>query len=264
VAGKIIQQLYFRQALQTLVDQPDIINKVFKGYGYPQYGPIPPTPPTYLSSAAKSNPYPYNPTAAKALLSSHGWKVVPGGTDTCVKPGTAADECGSGIPAGTPLTFNLQFATGITTQTDAANDEVSSWDSAGIHINETTSTFDTVIGNATACTPSPSCTWEMEDWAGEWVYSPDVYPTGEELFATGAVSNYGSYSNATADALIHDTDFTTAPLTNYENFLVKNLPVIYLPAQVQSLTEIQNNLRGVTPQNIFSALTPEDWYFVKS
>jgi peptide/nickel transport system substrate-binding protein len=263
-AGKIISQLYFRQAMQMLVDQPDIINKVFKGYGYPQYGPVPPTPPTYLSAAAKSNPYPYDPSKAKALLASHGWTVKPGGTDVCSKAGSGAGECGAGIPAGTPLSFNLQFATGITTQTDAANDEVSSWDSAGIHINETTSTFDTVIGNATACTPGPSCTWEMEDWAGEWVYSPDVYPTGEELFATGAVANYGSYSDPTADALIHGTDFTTAPLTNYENYLVKNLPVIYLPAQVQSLTEIQNNLRGVTPQNLFGAITPEDWYFVKS
>ena len=47
-AGKIISQLYFRQAMQTLVDQPDIISKVFKGYGVPQYGPVPPTPPTYF------------------------------------------------------------------------------------------------------------------------------------------------------------------------------------------------------------------------
>ena len=52
-AGKIISQLYFRQALQTLVDQPAIIQKVFKGYGFPQYGPIPLQPPTYISAEAK-------------------------------------------------------------------------------------------------------------------------------------------------------------------------------------------------------------------
>jgi len=263
VAGKIISQLYFRQALQTLIDQPDIIKKVFKGYGLPQYGPIPPQPPTYVSSAAKTNPYPYSPTKAKQLLSSHGWKVVANGTDTCVKPGTASDECGAGIPANTPLVFNLQFATGITTQTDAVNDEIASWESAGIKINETATTFDTVISNATACTPGPSCTWEMQDWAGSWVYAPDFYPTGEELFASGAVANYGSYSDPMADALIKATDFSNASLDQYENYLVKQLPVVYLPQQVQSLTEIQNNLRGDTPQNILSTLNPESWYFVK-
>ncbi|MGA2521811.1 MAG: ABC transporter substrate-binding protein [Acidimicrobiales bacterium] len=263
-AGKIMSQLYFRQAMQTLVDQPAIIQKVFKGYGAPEYGPVPVLPVTsFLSSGEKTNPYPYSQSAAEHLLSSHGWSIKAGGTDTCTKPGTGSDECGAGIPAGTPLSLDLQFATGITTQTEAVNDEISSWESAGIHINETTSTFDTVIGNATACTPGPSCTWEMEDWAGSWVYSPDVYPTGEELFATGAVANYGSYSDATDDANIKATDFTSASLDNYENYLAKQVPVIYLPDQVQSLTEIQNNLRGVTPQNPLSTVTPEDWYYVK-
>ena len=262
-AGKLFSQLYIRQALQTLIDQPDIISKVFKGYGFPQYGPVPPNPPTYISAAAKVNPYPYNPTKAKQLLTSHGWKVVAGGTDTCQNAGTGPTDCGAGIPKGTPLTFNMQFATGITTQTNAANIEIASWKSAGIDVNETTTTFDTVIGNATACTPGPSCTWEMQDWAGSWVYAPDFYPTGEELFATGAVANYGSYSDKQADSLITGTDFSNASLDNYENYLVKQLPVIYLPQQVQSLSEFQNNLRGATPQNILSTLTPESWYFVK-
>ena len=263
-AGKIISQLYFRQAMQTLVDQPAIISKVFKGYGAPEYGPVPVLPVTnFLSSGEKTNPYPYSLSKAEKLLSDHGWKINAGGTDTCTKPGTGANECGAGIPAGTPLTFNMQFATGITTQTQAVNDEIASWESAGIHINETTSTFDTVIGNATACTPGPACTWEFEDWAGSWVYSPDIYPTGEELFSTGAVANYGSYSNPQADNFIKETDFTNASLANYENLMAKDVPVIYLPDQVQSLTETQNNLRGVVPQNPLSTINPENWYFVK-
>ena len=264
-AGKIISQLYFRQAMQTLVDQPAIISKVFKGYGAPEYGPVPVLPVTnFLSSGEKTNPYPYNPTKAKQLLSSHGWTINPNGTDTCTNAGSGANQCGAGIPKGTPLTFNMQFATGITTQTEAVNDEISSWESVGIHVNETTSTFDTVIGNATACTPGPSCAWEFQDWAGSWVYSPDIYPTGEELFATGAVANYGSYSNPQADTFIKQTDFTNASLANYENLMAKDVPAIYLPDQVQSLTEIQNNLRGVVPQNPLSTLTPESWYYVKS
>lgn len=262
-AGKLISQLYIRQALQTLIDQPQIIKKIFKGYGLVQDSPMPPQPPTYLPASLASSPYPYDPAKAKQLLTSHGWKVNPNGTDTCQNAGTGSNQCGAGIPAGTPLTFNLEFATGITTQTQALAVEISSWESAGIHINETTANFDTVIGHATACSGGPSCTWEMEDWAGSWVYAPDYYPTGEELFATGAVSNYGSYSDPTADSLIKATDFSNQSLDQYAEYMAKQLPVIYLPQQVQGLVEIQNNLRGVTPINILSTLTPESWYYVK-
>ena len=109
----------------------------------------------FLSSGEKTNPYPYSLSKAEKLLSSHGWKINPGAQTPARSRAPVPSECGAGIPAGTPLTFNMQFATGITTQTQAVNDEISSWESAGIHVNETTSTFDTVIGNATACTPGP-------------------------------------------------------------------------------------------------------------
>ena len=132
----------------------------------------------------------------------------------------------------------------------------SSWESAGIHINETTSTFDTVIGNATACTPGPSCTWEFEDWAGSWVYSPDIYPTGEELFSTGAVANYGSYSNPQADNFIKADGLHQRLARQLREPHGEGVPVIYLPDQVQSLTETQNNLRGVVPQNPLSTHHP--------
>ena len=98
-AGKIIAN-YFRQAMQTLVDQPAIIQKVFKGYGAPEeYGPVPVLPVTsFLSSGEKTNPYPYDPTKAKNLLSSHGWKINAGGTDTCIKPGHGVGRVRCGHP----------------------------------------------------------------------------------------------------------------------------------------------------------------------
>ncbi len=71
------------------------------------------------------------------------------------------------------------------------NTEKSSWAQAGFNITLSQASFDTVIGNATTCTPSPSCTWELENWGAGWVYAPDYYPTGEEIFSTGAGSNSG-------------------------------------------------------------------------
>ena len=74
--------------MQYLVDQPLYIKKIFKGYAVPTYGPVPVLPPNpYASTLEKSNPYPYNPAKAKALLADNGWKVVPNGTDTCIKAG---------------------------------------------------------------------------------------------------------------------------------------------------------------------------------
>ena len=60
----------------------------------------------------ETNPYPYSLSKAKKLLTSTAgrWcrrhRHVHGS-------GHGADQCGAGIPAGAPLNFNLQFATGI-------------------------------------------------------------------------------------------------------------------------------------------------------
>jgi peptide/nickel transport system substrate-binding protein len=76
----IVAQLYIRQALQEAVDQTAIIQKVDKGYGVPIDSPLPPETPQSVSGLAKAlepvpNPYTYNLTAAKKLLTSHGWKL---------------------------------------------------------------------------------------------------------------------------------------------------------------------------------------------
>src|ERR1019366_4402683 len=76
--GKIFGQLYFRQAMQQLVDQPLFISKVYKGYAVGTYGPVPSQPAnSFVSAEVKNNPYPYSPSKAVSLLKSHGWTVVP-------------------------------------------------------------------------------------------------------------------------------------------------------------------------------------------
>jgi peptide/nickel transport system substrate-binding protein len=256
-AGKIFNQLYFRQAFQMLVDQPLYIEKIVKGYGVPTYGPVPVLPKNiFATSYEQQNPYAYNVKKAEDLLTSHGWDVKAGGTTTC----SDASKCG--VPAGTPLTFNLQYATGVTATTELMNAEKSSWAQAGIQVTLTGATFDTVIGNAQACT-GKSCTWELENWGGGWVYSPDYYPSGEEIFQTGAGSNGGQYSDPTNDKLIKETNFGDASLSAYENYLAKNLPVVWQPENAYELVEIQKNLAGAAPLNPLLAINPENWYFTK-
>ena len=58
-SGPIFSQLYFRQAMQYLVDQNTFIKKAFFGNAYPTYGPVPVKPTSkFVDPFEKSNPYP--------------------------------------------------------------------------------------------------------------------------------------------------------------------------------------------------------------
>ncbi len=259
-AGKIFKQLYFRQAMQLMVDQPLYNQKIFKGYSVGTYGPVPSQPAnSFVSTLVKNNPYPYNPSKAISLLKDHGWKVVPNGTSTCQSPGTGSNQCGAGIPAGAQLSFNIQYASGLEATTQLMTAEKSEWSQAGINIDLSQASFNTVIGNSTPC-PS-GCSWEMANWGAGWIFSPDYYPTGEEIFQTNAGSNSGSYSDPTNDANIAATNSTQVPLTQYENYLAQQLPVVFQPNAGNPITEYLKGMTGVTPQNVFNSLNPEAWRF---
>jgi peptide/nickel transport system substrate-binding protein len=258
-AGKIFSQTYFRQAFQTLIDQELYIKKIDKGYGVPTYGPVPVCPTnSFTTKTEENNPFPYSVKNAVNLLKSHGWDVKPGGTSTC----TNASLCG--VPAGTPLSFTLQYAGGSTAIDQLMANEKSSWAQAGINVTLRSATFDTVIGTATVCTATGSapCGWELENWGGGWVFAPDYYPSGEDLFQTGAGSNGGSYHNPTADNLIKQTTQGNANLFAYENYVAKDLPVVWQPNAL-GVGEIKKTLGGVGPPNPLSDLNPETWYFTK-
>jgi peptide/nickel transport system substrate-binding protein len=261
--GPIFRQLYFRQALQSTVDQEGVIRAAAKGYGVPTTGPVPSYPDSELvSELEKSNPYPFDLNAAKNYLTSHGWNVVPGGTSTCAQPGTGPTQCGAGVAAGAKLSFKLPYASGIDRVDTAMQSLKSNAAKIGIQLELSTAPFNTIIGEATPCTGS-KCTWQMANWGGGWVFSPDYYPTGELLFGTGAASNSGSYSDKSIDGLIHTTNLKSgaAPMIAYEDALARQLPVIWQPNYTYSLTEIANGLQGATPQNPFASLNPENWHY---
>jgi peptide/nickel transport system substrate-binding protein len=263
-AGNIWKQLYIRQAFQYLIDQPHLIEKIDKGYGVPTYGPVPVVPATrYVSSVEKRNPYPYSVSKAKSLLTGHGWKVVPSGTTICTNAGTGANQCGNGITAGAKLTFNLEYASGIPLLEQIMVAEQSSWAQVGINVTLSKGSFNEVISNATACAPGPSCTWELQNWGTGWVYAPDHYPTGEQTFSTGSGANSGSYSDPVNDRLTVQAITTNVSLSTWENYLAAQLPAIWQPNAVTELSEIQDSLRGVLPQDPSWAINPENWYFAK-
>jgi peptide/nickel transport system substrate-binding protein len=263
--GPIFRQLYFRQALQHLINQPEYISKIWQGYATPTYGPVPVDPPNpYIDSYEKANPYPFSVSAARQLLTSHGWTVRPNGATTCTSPGTGSSDCGAGIAAGAKLSFSLLYASGITEVSQEMQALQSTASQVGIVLNLSQAPFDQVISNSVPCKPSQaSCSWQLDNWGGGWSYSMDHFPNGDLIFGTGAGDNFGSYSSATADSLITATDHETGTLPADENYLAANLPAVFMPKADYQLTEVQNKLQGVTPQEPTFNIAPESWYFTK-
>lgn len=255
-AGKIFSQLYFRQAMQFLVDQPLYVKTVAKGYAAPDYGPVPIVPPnSYTSKVEKANPYPYNPAKAVKLLRTHGWSIVTNGTDTCVKAGTGSNDCGAGIKKGTKLALEVVYAGGTPELKAVMDAEKASWSTAGIAVTLNAETVDSVLGTATPC--PKGCSWQMANWGNGYVDTG--YPTEPVLFSTGAFTNFGSYSSPTADKLIKQTQLSNIKLTQMENYLAEQLPVLWQPNFATSITEIHTGLTGVLPQNPIGSITPANW-----
>lgn len=262
-SGAIFKQLYFRQAMQRLIDQPTIVKNIFKGYATPDYGPVPIAPPSlYADAFEQNNPYPYDPAAAAKLLTDNGWTVKPGGVSTCTNPGTGAGQCGEGVKAGARASFSLQYASGFVTYDQEMQVMKTAFSKAGIEINLSTAPFDTVISTAFGGNPN----WEMANWGGGWIFAPDYYPTGDEIFSTGAGSNAGLYSNATNDAnTVASTESNDVnSLYTYEDFLAKDLPVVWIPVSNAQLSMVKKTLHGWDPQDPILQLNPENWYFTAS
>ena len=197
------------------------------------------------------------------LLKSHGWTIVPNGTDTCARPGSGTHQCGQGVSAGAKLDFDLQYASGLSVLSQRMAVERSSWASAGINVNLSQAPASTVTHDAAACQVGPTCTWELENVGTGATFVPDYFPTGEALFATGAKANVGSYSNPVNDNLIAQTQYTVIGFSYYQMYLARQLPVVFQDRAAASLWEVSKQLRGVVPLNPFGIATPERFYFVK-
>ncbi|MDQ1733310.1 MAG: peptide/nickel transport system substrate-binding protein [Pseudonocardiales bacterium] len=264
-AGPLIKQLYIRQAMQSLINQPAYVSGPLRGTGSANLGPIQIS--SFLPSYDASKTWPYNPQKATSLLSSHGWTVTPNGTTTCAAPGTGSTQCGAGIAAGTKLQFSLEYSSGVVTLDQEMQAMKSDFSAAGISLNLNQAPFNTVLADAAPCKPGASkCTWQIINWGGGWIYGINPYPSGDQLFQTGAGSNYGGFSNPASDALIsaavHKNDPGALPAV--ANDLANQLPVLWTPSELYRISAISTRLAGVnTKQSPILSLTPEDWQITK-
>jgi peptide/nickel transport system substrate-binding protein len=259
--GKILSQLYVRQAIQHTENQPEIIQDIFKGYGFPTYGPIPLKPKNNLvSPLERTNPYPFSVSDATSLLSSHGWKIKPGGTDVCQKPGSGSGDCGQGIAKGAQLNFQLLYASGNQDLVREIETIQSAARQAGIKITLKAQPFNDVVSTVDPC--PTACNWQIGVYGGI-IYG--TVPTGGALFLPGATLNAGNYSDPVNTANVNATLNSNNPSAffKYENYLAKQLPWLWMPTPPYQLTMIKSTLKGVDPQNGYLQLTPENYYFTE-
>jgi peptide/nickel transport system substrate-binding protein len=265
--GPILQQLYVRQALEDLIDRPQIVSKVYAGYADPGNGPIPLTASgPWASPLEKSGgPYPYSPSAATALLRAHGWKVTPGGTTTCQRAGTGASDCGAGITAGEPLSFQLAYSSGLTGMAEQNAAIQSSEEQAGVKIALKSEPFNTLAGTTGTCTagshPASTCGWQLADFG----YDPynGLFPAGNGFFNTGGYNNLGGYSSPQMNQLINNTEYGsgTQAFFSYEDYAAKQLPWLWIPNS-DYIFVYRSNLGGFAPLNPFSGSNnTQDWYY---
>jgi peptide/nickel transport system substrate-binding protein len=264
----ILKQLYFRQVMAYLTNQEAVIRGPLRGYGVPTVGPVGSTPATeFLSSTGKAQasgdvgPFPYDPTKAKDLLTSHGWKVVPGGLSSCADPA----KCGPGIAAGKTLSFVFPYASGVGWIASMMTQLQSNAAQLGIKLNLEPKPASEVGAGGNCVVGHLPCNWDMAYYGLGWTFSPDFLPTGDTLFMCGAVANIGGYCSQTNDALTEKT--LTSPnlqyMYNWQDYLAQQLPEIWSPYAASQLTEIANNLKGALPQSSTLSINPENWYFVK-
>ncbi|HEV2245002.1 MAG TPA: ABC transporter substrate-binding protein [Streptosporangiaceae bacterium] len=264
--GFLVRQLYIRQALQYAVDQAGIAKAIWRGYASPTSGAIPTVPPNQFTPAVQNEngglgPYPFSLAKAKALLTSHGWSQV-GGVMTCQDPA----KCGTGITKGQQLKLTYEYSTGVAAATATWQAIKSDASQIGIDINLVGKTFNTIIGESAPCAPmGPKCAVQVFAFGG-WAYDgPGFEPTGEPLFATGAGSNSGNYSDPTMDKLILDTHTSgsLAVFDQYATYAAQQLPFIYVPnPNPYEIIAAKNTLHSVNFNAMFVIL-PEYWYFTK-
>jgi peptide/nickel transport system substrate-binding protein len=263
--GPMVRQLYMRQALQRVFDQPGINKAIFRGYSVPDSGPVPNTPPgnqwtpSIQTTNSDQGPYPFDVAKAKSLLTSNGWSET-GGVMTCQDPA----KCGTGIKQGQQAKFTFVYSTGnagVTSQWETYKSDASK---AGIDINLVGQTFNTIIGQSAPCAPmGPKCAVQVFAFGG-WAFNgPGFEPTGEPLFATGAGSNSGNYSNPTMDQLINATHTSSSIATfhNYATYGANQLPFIWAP-NPYAIQAVSSKLHNVTFNALYTLL-PEYWYFTK-
>ena len=86
--------------------------------------------------------------------------------------------------------------------------------------------------------------------------APDPAPASSTRARTS-----GGYCDpqAESDILATETSNNVSAMYTYEDYLAKQLPVIWMPVAYAQLSEINKDLKGTAPQDPLLQIYPENW-----
>jgi peptide/nickel transport system substrate-binding protein len=265
--GPLLHQLYFRQAMQSLVDQKGDIEAALRGYGYEDFGPNPPAPANQFETPyEKSDPYAYSLSAARKYLTTNGWNVPSSGRATCVRPGTASGDCGQGITKNEQMpAITLQYTTGSAAWPLEMTSLQSAASRVGIDLTPVATPEANLAQYFAGCTAKQaSCKWQMIYLGTPETDTFTFYPETGVVFRTHAIFNVSNYSNPYVESLfdkVYAQSGNTA-LDTLDNYLTRTCALLWAPVPDTLLYEVSPKLKGFTPSPI-GIFEPENWYFTK-
>jgi peptide/nickel transport system substrate-binding protein len=228
--------------MQMAINQPEMNKALYYGYAKSTYSPVPFTPPTYLSPAAKASAMtnPFDLKKAAALLDADGW-TMSGGVRS---------------KGGQKLAFTLEVFTGNGTALRQAEIMQQDFATLGIQISLKQVTFQTGIAQLASKGPG----WDAVSIG--WIFYPNFYPLGDGLFGTTGGSNFGGFSDPNIDASI--TEAQTQPglkgIYDYQDYAEKLVPALYLDypetvvryqPKVQGIDQFFNPVYGFSPEYLW-------------
>jgi peptide/nickel transport system substrate-binding protein len=257
----LVHQLYFRQALMHLVNEPLYLQTALHGFGLADYGAAPLYPGSpYVAPSLRHDPYPYSIRAARALLEAHGWSDPAGSIATCARPGSGSGECGSGIARRTKASILLMYEADSTSLAAEAQAFATAARSAGIDIQLDPKPLTTMYSIAGVCPPGP-CNWGIalynaqEDF-GQYV----LVPTAGVEFAKG---NYwgGGYYSPTEQRLL-DAAYDHPGLSylyRVETYQSTHVAGLWWPVGDYEIAVVSPHLGDWYPFNPYANYMPTRW-----
>ena len=213
-----------RQAMQDAIDQRQVIQLIFHGFGQPVYTPIPPVDSNMLAPSLQAHdPVGYDPAKARALLAAAGF---------------AAGADGVFRKNGQELAFTALDAADSAEDTEMLVVIQAQFRAAGIEMRLRQVSF----GQMSQEEQSEPAAWE----AAEHGTVANAYPSGEGMFATGAGQNDNGYSDPTMDRLIRSSIAKPGltGLYDYEIYAAAQQPVIFLATE-DHVELVSNRIHGV-------------------
>lgn len=265
--GPLLHQLYFRQAMQSVVDQEGDIQAALRGYGYPDFGPNPPQPANpYLTAYQKTQPYSFSIANAKKYLTSHGWTVPANGVATCAHAGSGSTQCGQGIAQGSKMpAIKLQYSTGDSSWALEMTNLQSDASKVGIPITPVATPQANLARYFAGCEPKEStCSWQMIYLGSPESDTPNFYPESGVVFRKHAIFNVSNYYDPHAEALFREiyTQPGDSALNTLDDYLTRTAALAWVPVPDGKLYAVGGGLQGYTTTPTLT-IEPENWSFPK-